>query len=1158
MPAIAILLILFLVLVLIILPIWTVTSVKDAKERTRRLEHELKELQLLLSQLDRHVAKMERDKQVAATSPVVASQPEPVAPVEVKSPVVVPPPMPLQVVVPPTVAAVPEPVSEVTPPVDVVRPPEMPTFVESAAVFASESPKLADEAVPVDEKVSSEIRHEEEQAAELREPKAPLINWELFMGVKLFAWIGGLALFLAVAFFVKYSFEHDLIPPELRVAIGYLVAIGLVAGGVRLSNKRYLVTAQTLCASGVVSLYAVTLACHSIYHFPFFGQIATFALMVLITTVAFLLAVRMDAKVVAVLGMLGGFLAPKIMETGHDNSLGLFGYLALLDLGLIAVALHRRWRFLVPLGAVGTLLLFLAWTDQYFMAGKVFVAMGVCLGFGALFVGVLALARRLQRESNLITFTALAAPPVAFGYAFYFLGYPVLAARPGLLFLFVLFAEILLLAVVLIERTLARAQVLAGLLVFLFLGVWTSGHLTEPLLPWALGGFLGFSSWFAGVFVLLRRMGADDDAYGLTAVGAPFVAAGFAFYFLRFPAFSEHPALLFAFLLVAELLLLVVVLHETKYAKAQLLMGLVAFGLLAVWTGAHLTTELMPWALGGFLGFAVLHTALPLVLGRLRPEFTESGWAQLAPPLTLLLVLGAIFKFETVSWLVWPCVLMLDLIAIGLALVTASLGAVAAVLVLTLVAMGSWVFHIPVATTTPSSLLLVMAAFALLFFGAGLWVTRKLGAKLAQVTGGITIGLPGDPRAHLPAMSALLPFTLLIMVIMRLPLTNPSPVFGLGLLLVVLTLGLARLLVLEWLPLAALAGVLAVESSWLSTRFNADTAGVMLGWMVGFYVVFAVFPFVFRRTFADQRGPWVTAALGAPLHFALVYRGVQLAYPNHVMGLLPAAFGLPALASLVAVLRTQPADHPLRLGRLAWFGGVALFFITLIFPIQFSRQWITLGWALEGAALLWLYHRVPHRGLRGVGVVLLGAVFARLALNPEVLGYHAHSSTPIFNWYLYTYGLAVVCFAVSARLLAPPRERVFTVVMPPLLQGGAVILSFLLLNIEIADFFTESGSALMFQFSGNLARDMTYTIAWALFAFGLLVGGIWKRAKPARYAALGLLAVALLKLFLHDLAHLGQLYRIAALAIVAVIAILASFVYQRFLPSDEKSPSSAR
>jgi uncharacterized membrane protein len=40
--------------------------------------------------------------------------------------------------------------------------------------------------------------------------------------------------------------------------------------------------------------------------------------------------------------------------------------------------------------------------------------------------------------------------------------------------------------------------------------------------------------------------------------------------------------------------------------------------------------------------------------------------------------------------------------------------------------------------------------------------------------------------------------------------------------------------------------------------------------------------------------------------------------------------------------------------------------------------------------------------------------------------------------------------------------------------------------------------------------------------------------------------VTLLKLFFHDLARLGQLYRIGAFLGVAVIATLASFAYQRF------------
>ena len=80
------------------------------------------------------------------------------------------------------------------------------------------------------------------------------------------------------------------------------------------------------------------------------------------------------------------------------------------------------------------------------------------------------------------------------------------------------------------------------------------------------------------------------------------------------------------------------------------------------------------------------------------------------------------------------------------------------------------------------------------------------------------------------------------------------------------------------------------------------------------------------------------------------------------------------------------------------------------------------------------------------------------------------------------------------------------------------MLAFLLVNIEIADYFSALGSTLTFQFSGDFARDMTYSIAWAVFALVLLVVGIAKRVRTTRYAGLGLLGVTILKLFFHDLA----------------------------------------
>src|SRR5213076_268007 len=315
-------------------------------------------------------------------------------------------------------------------------------------------------------------------------PARPPINWEQFMGAKLFAWIGGLALFLGVAFFVKYSFEHNLIPPELRVAIGFTIGVSLLIGGLLLKRKENAVTAQTLCATGILVLYAVTFACRAYYHFAFFGLIPTFLLMMLITAVAFLLSVRLNAIIVAVLGIAGGFLTPILLSTNQDNPLGLFGYIALLDLGLLALAQRQRWNALPILGAIGTALMQFAWVraffvpEKYFAGNRVLIFMAVFVGFQALFLAAAAWAKRTDKANTTLFACAVGLAAVAMFSAFYLLGFHAVAHRPALLFTYLFVIDLGFLALTLLEGRLAIVQALAGLAAFSFLGEWTGNYLT--------------------------------------------------------------------------------------------------------------------------------------------------------------------------------------------------------------------------------------------------------------------------------------------------------------------------------------------------------------------------------------------------------------------------------------------------------------------------------------------------------------------------------------------------------------------------------------------------------------------------------------------------------------------------------------------------------
>jgi hypothetical protein len=468
-----------------------------------------------------------------------------------------------------------------------------------------------------------------------------------------------------------------------------------------------------------------------------------------------------------------------------------------------------------------------------------------------------------------------------------------------------------------------------------------------------------------------------------------------------------------------------------------------------------------------------------------------------------------------------------------------------------------WLFRIPQELTGLPTALCLLGGFAILFAIAAPWAFRRLGGRETPPDAPKLFGNISDPAnfsVQLPALSVTLPFLLLIMVTLQLPIANPTPVFGLALLLVILLLGMSVIFSLDLLPAVALLCVLALEHAWHCEHFDPTRGTLPLLWYLAFYALFTIFPFLFHQKFAAKTAPWATAALAGPLHFYLIYDLIRSAYPDAVPGLIPAAFGLPSLLGLSVLIKRTPLTSPARNAQLALFGGAALFFITLIFPIEFERQWITVGWALEGAALCWLFRPVPHPGLRLAGIGLLLVVFVRLAFNPAVLSYHPRAAFPILNWYLYTYGIATTCMFAAARFLAPPRNIVFGHSARPLLYTLGTVLAFLIVNIEIADYFSTPGAAaLTFQFSGNFARDMSYSIAWGLFALTLLIVGMRKRTAAARYAGLALLGVTVVKLFFHDLSQLDQLYRIGAFVAVAVIAILASFLYQRFLAAARQN-----
>ena len=856
-------------------------------------------------------------------------------------------------------------------------------------------------------------------------PARAAIDWEAFLGIKLFTWIGGFVLFLGIVFLVKYSFENNLITPGMRVVIGTVVGLVLIATGWLTATRRYRVSGQSLCATGVLVLYGNVFAAHVFYNL--IALAPAFASMAIVTGAAFYLAVCMNAQVIVVLGLLGGFLTPVLLSTGVDNPTALFGYIAVLNVGIAAVAIRKRWDYLVILAAVGTVLIEFSWAYEFFSSRKANTSLVVFLEFEALFLAIFVLRHRVVSTEKWTARAAILQGFAALAWGFCLLTYPELGRRPGFLFTFVFAAEIGLLALAIFlsnRRLLAGAS---GLVVFLFLTNWTAQFLSEALL------------W---------------------------------------------------------------------------------------------------WALGGYIIFALLHATLALWPSPERTRSIEATWQNYLPLLSLVLICLCVGKNETSS-AVWICLFILDFVAIAVASVRRSLPALAIALVITIYAAGLWVFVAP-PDIDLRGFLIVTAGSGTFFFSAALFAARRF--------------FPGseNARREIPALAASLPFLLLLLAIAKLSIFNPTAIFITAFFLAVLLLGLGVITRTSWIGLIALIFAWAVQLEWQNLHLTKTSGALLIGWEVAFCLLFVGYPFFT----AEERKPlpWAIGALSGPLHFWLIYEIIQMTFPELRNGLVPALFVVPYAVGTFFLIRKRDVTPESGDARLAWQAGTALFFVSLIFPIQFDREWITLGWACEGFALLYLFRIVPHIGLRYVGVGLLCIAFVRLALNPAVLEYHRRSAQPIFNWYLYGYGVPIALLFLGARLFPSPPKSSFEQISRVLLNSLGAILTFLLLNIEIADYFSV-GPTLTFSFSGNFARDMTYSIAWALFAFALLLIGMKQETRYVRYAGVILLLITLLKLFLHDLGNLSQLYRIGAFIGVALVLIVASFLYQRFMiPRPEKSP----
>ena len=357
---------------------------------------------------------------------------------------------------------------------------------------------------------------------------------------------------------------------------------------------------------------------------------------------------------------------------------------------------------------------------------------------------------------------------------------------------------------------------------------------------------------------------------------------------------------------------------------------------------------------------------------------------------------------------------------------------------------------------------------------------------------------------------------------------------------------------------AAYLGSVVLFAGWWSEYYGQDQFGRTTFFLSCFFLIFAFAPRLVRVDLEDGAPhsawdhlalvllPVANAALGFLTYYALFdWFNNEWAYAWLAVGF--AAFYL-LLLRLPA--RSGLRESPALLSALHLTAAVV--FLTIAIPLKAHGRWLTTGWLVEGAALLWVARQSRLLLLRVLALLCLVLGFVALvSVNPPA------STTPIFNERFAVYCLGIAVFAFSAWLAYTAKvdgEAQDSGASPgawTMVAAGAVLtanfLILLAIGWEIHSYWWE------LRWSGDVSRwddyrmyaQFTYSAWFMLFGAILLFGGFWRRSAFLRWQALVLLAVTIGKVFLYDMSQLSQGYRILSFLGLGALLLAVSFVYQR-------------
>ena len=219
--------------------------------------------------------------------------------------------------------------------------------------------------------------------------------------------VGAGLVIIGVGALLRYAFANIDLPAELKLGGGAVASaiLGLAAMQLKSQPKR---RAIYLALAGAAFGVAYLTAYSAYGFFNYINGVNALALLALVSIAAGAFAVNSNAMSVAILAMVGAYIAPKF-AIGTPDVLQVYGYyLAVCILSLVMVTL-RGWRPLIHLSFLFTLAggLFFGWNSRFYEPNYYAIMQPLLLALIAVHLAMPLLERKHVRSTRLVRFDLL-------------------------------------------------------------------------------------------------------------------------------------------------------------------------------------------------------------------------------------------------------------------------------------------------------------------------------------------------------------------------------------------------------------------------------------------------------------------------------------------------------------------------------------------------------------------------------------------------------------------------------------------------------------------------------------------------------------------------------------------------------------------------------